>query len=103
MESRLVHVCEVCDLTEVMTPEQAFEQGWDYPPRLGAFGVLSPRTCGGCAITDTLWWKVAMENYSAETLTDRDKRTRSRIQQEPDSLQPPPRSSDGDRTGTRDI
>lgn len=37
------HVCEVCGKTEDLTSEQGFEQGWDYPPRMGIFGVVSPR------------------------------------------------------------
>lgn len=88
MEMQLIHVCEVCDLTRVMTSEQAFEEGWDYPPRTGAFGVVSPRTCGDCPITDSLWWTVTMENKPAEDLTDRHKRALSRIQGEPGSLYP---------------
>ncbi len=31
--AKLLHVCESCGKTEVMTPEEAFEAGWDYPPR----------------------------------------------------------------------
>ena len=34
-EQRLIHVCEVCGKTKIMTPEQAFNEGWDYPPRMG--------------------------------------------------------------------
>ena len=41
-----------------MTPQEAFDQGWDYPPRMGIYGVISPRTCGKCSITDTVWWKL---------------------------------------------
>lgn len=39
-EQRLIHVCEVCGKTKIMTPEQAFNEGWDYPPRMGAFGIV---------------------------------------------------------------
>ncbi len=31
--AKLLYVCESCGKTEVMTPEEAFEAGWDYPPR----------------------------------------------------------------------
>ena len=54
-EQRFIHVCEVCGKTKIMTPEQAFNEGWDYPPRMGAFGIVSPRTCGDCSMMDTLW------------------------------------------------
>ncbi len=30
---KLLYVCESCGKTEIMTPEEAFEAGWDYPPR----------------------------------------------------------------------
>lgn len=36
------HICEVCGRCEILTPEEAFQAGWDYPPRMGFFGVLSP-------------------------------------------------------------
>ena len=32
---KLIHICEVCGKTEIMTPEEAFNYGWDYPPRMG--------------------------------------------------------------------
>lgn len=55
-EQKYIHICEVCGKTEILTPEEAFEDGWDYPPKMGAFGLVSPRTCGNCGIMDTLWW-----------------------------------------------
>ena len=36
----LRHVCEVCGTEETLTEEEAFEKGWDYPPRMGTFGVV---------------------------------------------------------------
>ncbi|MBB3752520.1 hypothetical protein FHT44_005032 [Mycolicibacterium sp. BK634] len=55
---KLRHICEVCGKDEILTPEEAFEDGWDYPPRMGAFGVISARTCGDCLINQTVWWAV---------------------------------------------
>lgn len=39
MDRKLIHICEVCGKTEIMTPEAAFNDGWDYPPRMGPFGL----------------------------------------------------------------
>lgn len=52
------HRCEVCGTTALLTPDEAFDSGWDYPPRMGMWGVISPRTCGHCSIADTLWWAI---------------------------------------------
>lgn len=30
---KLIHICEVCGKKEILTPEEAFEQGWDYPQK----------------------------------------------------------------------
>ncbi len=83
---KLRHVCEVCGKEEVLTPDEAFEKGWDYPPRMGMFGVLSPRTCGDCAMVDTIWWKLMYQNVKSEDLSDKDKLTLSRILNEPASI-----------------
>lgn len=83
---KLRHVCEVCGKEEVLTPDEAFEKGWDYPPRMGMFGVLSPRTCGDCAMVDTIWWKLMYQNMKPEDLSDKDKLTLSRILNEPASI-----------------
>ena len=48
MDKKLIHICEVCGKTETLTPEEAFNEGWDYPPRMGGFGIVGPRTCGDC-------------------------------------------------------
>lgn len=46
----LKHICEVCGCEEVLDSDEAFELGWDYPPRMGKFKVLSSRTCPNCTI-----------------------------------------------------
>lgn len=50
------HVCEVCGTAALLTSDDAFAAGWDYPPSFGAWGIVSPRTCGTCPMTGTLWW-----------------------------------------------
>lgn len=86
----LVHICEVCGTEKVMTSEEAFNEGWDYPPRMGIFGVISPRTCETCPITGTLWWRLVVEKQppSQDTLTEADLALVERIKGEPDSIKP---------------
>lgn len=45
---KMKYVCEVCGNTEIMTPEEAYQEGWDYPPFMGSYGVVSARTCPRC-------------------------------------------------------
>ena len=52
------HYCEVCGKKEFITAKDAFDSGWDYPPNIGYFGLLGPRTCGSCLMKDTLFWKI---------------------------------------------
>ena len=82
---KLKHICEVCGKTEILTPEEAFDQGWDYPPRMGSFGILSPRTCGDCTIDGTLWWKM-MKGKSVSEFTEDEMKTLQRIMNEPESI-----------------
>lgn len=83
---KLIHICEVCGKTEILTPEEAFDKGWDYPPMLGKFGVISPRTCGDCNITDTLWWRLMKNQTESNNLSDKDKELLNRIKNEPNSI-----------------
>ena len=81
---KLIHICEVCGRVETLDSEDAFEQGWDYPPNMGEFGVLSPRTCPNCNITDTVWWK--LRNNLVDKITEKDLETIDRIIKEPESI-----------------
>jgi hypothetical protein len=56
--------CEVCGKKQVLTEAEAFDQGWDYPPFLGMWGIVSPRTCGdpGCGIEKTAYWQLVTTN-----------------------------------------
>ena len=88
-EQKLLHICEVCGKTQIMTPEQAFDEGWDYPPMTGTFGTLGPRTCGDCAIADTLWWALETRKITrTEDLTPEQRVVLERILNEPASIMP---------------
>ena len=83
------HYCEVCGAKVFCTAQEAFDAGWDYPPQMGTFGLLGPRTCGGCDITSTLYWKVqqqALPIVLEPTLTEEELKTWRRIKNEPESL-----------------
>ena len=88
-EQKLIHICEVCGKVKIMTSEQAFDEGWDYPPRMGSFGIVSPRTCGDCGMMETLWWALQSGAIkSVEDMTDDQKVVLARIQNEPASITP---------------
>lgn len=74
-----LHWCEVCDLKVLLTPELAYQLGWDYPPRMGEFGVISPRTCGQCGVEFTAWWAMAVDKQTIEELSDKHYATVVRI------------------------
>lgn len=75
-------ICEVCDTTVELTDQRAFDEGWDYPPFMGAPGVISPRTCGMCGIQDTVWWDVMISKKSLDELTEHQLEVVARIQAE---------------------
>lgn len=84
--------CEVCGLKQELSEAVAYESGWDYPPFVGAWGIISPRTCPNCVMTDTAWWWI-MHNRG-EPLPENHQRTVARIQderpREDSNLQPSP-------------
>lgn len=84
------HYCEVCGKKEFLTDEDAFNRGWDYPPKMGSFGLLGPRTCGNCKMRDTLYWKIQTSGklpiVIEGDLNDKDLITWRRIKGEPESL-----------------
>ncbi len=94
-EKGFYHICEVCGEKKWLKPDEAFNAGWDYPPRMGAFGVISPRTCGKCQMVDTVWWKLNTKKGNngegislgdLSTLSDREKQVVTRVLREPYSL-----------------
>ena len=84
------HYCEVCGRKEFITAKDAFDTGWDYPPQMGYFGLLSPRTCGNCTIKDTLYMKINSPGrfpvVIESELTPAELITWRRIKSEPESL-----------------
>ena len=86
------HYCEVCGKKEYITAQDAFDTGWDYPPQMGHFGLLGPRTCGKCLLKDTLYWRVNTEKKVPihvvvdGMLTTEERITWRRIKAEPESL-----------------
>jgi hypothetical protein len=67
------YVCESCGRVDNISEEEAFKIGWDYPPFMGQWGVVMPRTCPNCLINTTVWWKLAVEKKRYEDLSDKDK------------------------------
>ena len=55
------YLCEVCGKKETLTEEAAYRAGWDYPPFIGLWAVVSPRTCPNCGIEQTAYWHVLRE------------------------------------------
>jgi len=54
--------CEGCGLKETLTQRDAFNKGWDYPPFMGEWGIVSPRTCANCGIDTTAYWHLVTNN-----------------------------------------
>lgn len=80
--SKFLHICEVCGKKEFLTSEEAFNKGWDYPPNIGSFGAISPRTCPNCSINDTLWFELVINKTSVDDLSKNHKKTLLRIKKE---------------------
>jgi hypothetical protein len=88
MEQHVIlrHICEVCGNDQNLTPEAAYAAGWDYPPKMGTFGIFGPRTCPNCVINRTVWWALTVEKCTADTLTPQQRETIARILDEPGSI-----------------
>jgi len=84
--TKLVHICEVCGKKEILTAEEGFKYGWDYAPRMYPFRLISPRTCGSCSITDTVWAQISIHGKTFDELTDVQQHTVGRILTEPQSI-----------------
>jgi len=83
---RMLHICEVCGRTEILTPQEAYDAGWDYPPFMGSFGIVSPRTCPDCMMMDTAGAAITLKGVKPDNLSDRQKQAIMRIVREPESL-----------------
>lgn len=76
------HVGEACGASGRFTPDEAWAAGWDYPPRVGAFGVIAPRTCGDGDAKNTVWWQLVILRVPVEQLEERRLATAERIVRE---------------------
>ena len=80
----------LCGKKEFLTAKEAFDSGWDYPPQIGHFGLLGPRTCGNCQMKDTLFWKIHQNRkipiVCEGELSPEELVTWRRIKGEPESL-----------------
>lgn len=81
-DNKFEHLCEVCGRSEMLNPDEAYEQGWDYPPRMGQWGVISSRKCNNCGIQDTAWWQLVCEHIHPLDLPENHRITVERILQE---------------------
>jgi hypothetical protein len=82
----LRHVCEVCGVEAILTPEAACKAGWDYPPKIGSYQVISQRTCPDCPTDRTVWWALAVDGYTPDMLSPAQRATVDRILGEPGSI-----------------
>lgn len=84
---KLHHICEICGTEKWLTPQEGFDEGWDYAPRMYPFKIISPRTCGNCGgIERTAWYEICVKHKRFDELTDKQKQTVMRIYNEPDSI-----------------
>ena len=83
---KLRHICEICGTEKLLTPQEGYDEGWDYAPRMYPFKVLSPRTCGNCGIEGTAWYEICVKHKGFDELTDKQKQTVLRINNEPESI-----------------
>lgn len=84
----LRHICEVCSLEIFLSSAEAYRLGWDYPPAMGNYGIVSPRTCPTCPIKETLWWEITYNKTQPDQLSERHRHTLKLILTEPESLMP---------------
>lgn len=79
MKEKMWYECEVCGKMEYLTEEEAYNKGWDYPPFMGEWGVVSPRTCGDCPVTETAWLALVTHQKLTEKQLDTIKRIQNEI------------------------
>ena len=77
-----LHWCASCGYEELLTSDAANEAGWDFPPRMGTWGVVSPRTCPKCPMRQTAWWAMAIEKRGFDDLTPQELKAVGRILEE---------------------
>jgi len=77
-----VHWCESRGREEVLGPRDAYEAGWDFPPNMGTWGVISPCTCPACTIEKTAWWAISIEKRGIDEMMPQQRKTVGRILEE---------------------
>ena len=81
------HECETCGRKEFLSPEEAYEAGWDYPPAMGRFSIIGQRLCPKCLLNTSFWWNLTTEGVSAlENANPRQSAALGRMLMEPRSL-----------------
>lgn len=85
---KLRYICENCGKVGLYhTETEAFSKGWDYPPKIGNYRAIGPRTCGKCSIDTTLYWAILTgEIKSINDMTPEQKTTLIRILGEPETI-----------------
>jgi hypothetical protein len=110
-EHPFLHWCEVCGREEILSSEAAYSSGWDFPPKMGAWGVVSPRTCPDCGIESTVWWAAVVEKRTVDDMTTMQRRALDRILDEVppgsgnvsgDSVRPDPPAAKNDARQSAD-
>lgn len=75
-------LCETCGITAKLTDDEAYDAGWDYPPFIGMWGVISPRTCPDCPMETTAWWAILQSDKQDINLSQHHQETAVRIMAE---------------------
>ena len=85
---KLRYICESCGKIGLYhNADEGFNDGWDYPPKIGSYRVIGPRTCEKCLIDTTLYWAIITgEVKSINDMTTRQKATLIRILGEPETI-----------------
>jgi len=82
----LHHICESCGKEELLSAQEGYDTGWDYPPMMGSFKKVSPRTCRSCTMDKTLWWELTHNKTPHDELSPKHLLTLERILSEPESI-----------------
>lgn len=79
------YLCETCGREDELTEAEAYRIGWDYPPFIGVWGIVSPRTCPNCLIDTTAYWFLMNRKAEdPEPIPERHMNTLKRIMAEPE-------------------
>jgi len=82
-----LHICDGCGAEELLTTEDAYQKGWDYPPMCGPWGTLAARTCPNCGVQTSAWWSLAVDGKSFAELSEHHQNTVRRVRAEAEELE----------------